>query len=78
MCWSIQFHIVKKKITKILKRHFLKIALFEIPFLKSQISLSFWAGELRDISFDPKFLTDYYTDRNSISATRYHFLEKYT
>ncbi len=40
ICWSIEFHIVKK-ITKILKSHFLKKDCFQILFFKSHNSVSF-------------------------------------
>ncbi len=62
----IQFYIVKK-ITNILKIH--KTDVLQIPFLKSHISLSSWARNLGEVSFDSKFLIDYHTGRNSISAT---------
>ncbi len=67
ICWSIQFYIVKK-FTKILKSHFLKKGFFQIPFLKFYNSVSFWARELGEVSFNSKFFIDYYTGHYSITA----------
>ncbi len=58
------FYIVRK-ITKILKSNFLKTGFFQIPFLKSHNSVSFWARELGEVSFDSRFITDYRTGHNS-------------
>ncbi len=68
---SIQLYIVKG-ITKIFNSH------FQIPFLNSHVSPSFWARELGEVSFNSKFLTDYLNGCNSILATWFLFSEKYT
>ncbi len=47
-----------------------------MPFLKFHILLSFWAAELRKVLFNYKFLTDYLTGCNSISATWSFFFQK--
>ncbi len=44
---------------------------FQITFFKSPNLVRFSAGELREVSFDSKFLTDYHTDCNSISSQWY-------
>ncbi len=67
LCWNTQFHIVKKK-NKILKSYFLKMGFFQIPFLKSHNSVSFWARKLGEVLFDSKFFTDYHTSCNFIST----------
>ncbi len=46
-----------KKITEILKSHFLKKIFFQIPLLKLHILVNFWARELGEISFDSEFPT---------------------
>ncbi len=47
------------------KSGFLKKAVFQIPFWKSHNLVNFWAGELRGVLFDFKFLLDFHTVRNS-------------
>ncbi len=54
------------------------MAIFQILFLKSHISLSFWVRELGEVSFDSKFLTDYHTGRNFKWETGSLFLENIT
>ncbi len=58
--------------------HFIKDGFFQIPFLKSHNSASFRARELGEVSFDSKFLTDYHTGCNSISAKWDLFSVTYT
>ncbi len=62
--WSMHFYIAKK--WENLKICFLKQDFFKIPFFKSHNSVNSWVRDLREVSFDSKFLTGCHTDWNSI------------